>query len=95
MPNSSLRLSADIQVEATEIESATLDKKGAKLTGKAITVGSGAEDLRVPEDVLIVRLKDGSQLAVRGSDAQSAYQLLSQAAKQQTGAFKLTTNQPE
>ncbi len=94
MPNSSLQLSADIQVEPTEIESATLDKKGAKLTGKAITVGSGAEDLRVSEDVLIVRLKDGSELAVRGSDAQTAYNRLSQAAQQQSGTFKLTTNEP-
>jgi len=95
MPNSSLQLSADIKVEATEIESVTLDKKGAKLGGKAVTVGSGAEELRVPEDVLIIRLKDGSQMAIRGAEAQRAFELLSQAAKQQGSQFELSTNQPE
>lgn len=95
MANSALQLSAEIQVEATQVESATLDKKGAKLGGKAVTVGSGAEELRVSEDVLIVRLKDGSELAIRGPEAQSAFELLGQVAEKQGGQFKLSTNWPE
>jgi len=92
MESDVLRLS-DVEIEVAEVQSATLSKKGARINPKAVTVGSGAEELTVAQDVLIVRLKDGTELSVRGDEAQTAYEQLEGLQKRGSG-FELNTNDP-
>jgi hypothetical protein len=94
MESDVLRLTSDMEIDVADVESATLSKKGARINPKAVTVSSGAEELTVAQDVLIVRLKDGTELSVRGDEAQSVYSQL-QARRQKQGlTFKLNTNAP-
>ena len=76
---STITLPDDTEVELGQIESVTLSKKGASLGARVVSIPMGdSEDLTVAEDVLAIRLKDGSELAVRGHDAEDVYGALSQ-----------------
>jgi hypothetical protein len=67
---STIRLNDDIEVESAQIASVTLEEKGAKVSAEVVSVSSGDwQDLRVPEDSLIVRLQDGGEFAIRGKQA--------------------------
>ena len=87
---SELALSDQIAVDPTQIESVRLDKKGAKISSKVVSVASGDwQDLTVPEDSLIVRLKDGSEFVIRGEqEAKRAWDALSQARNQHRLSFE-------
>jgi hypothetical protein len=76
---SSITLPDDTEIELAQIESVTLSKKGSSLGAKAVSLPMGdSEDLTVAEDVLVIRLKDGSEVAVRGDDAEDVFGALSQ-----------------
>jgi CRISPR/Cas system CMR subunit Cmr4 (Cas7 group RAMP superfamily) len=94
---STIQLSDDIQVDPSQITSVTFEEKGAKISGNAVTVGSGGDwgDLRVPEDSLIVRLIDGSEFVIRGEqEAKRALDVLKQAKNQGQFKFEVGNNQP-
>ncbi len=86
---STIQLSKDIEVDPTQIASVTLEKKGAKISSKVVSVSSGEwQDLRVPEDSLIVRLSDGSEFAIRGEqEAKTAWDQLRAAKEGQSLGF--------
>lgn len=94
---SKIQLNQEIEVELTEIESASLEKKGAKISSKVVSVSSGDwEDLRVPEDSFIVRLKDGAEFVIRGEkEARSAWDQLKLAKDQQSLAFGMNINKQD
>ena len=67
----------DVEIDPDQIGRVIFDKAGAHVGANAVTVSSGpAEDLTVPQDTLIVRLKDGTGLAVRGEQADEVFALL-------------------
>jgi len=92
---STIRLSDEIEVDPTQITSVTLEKKGAKISAKVVSVSSGDwQDLRVPQDSLVVRLSDGSEFVVRGEqEAQRAWDQLEQSKQQSKLAFGMSVNQ--
>jgi hypothetical protein len=76
---SSITLPDDTEVELAQIERVTLRKKGSSLGARVVSVPMGdSQDLTVAEDVLAIRLKDGSEVAVRGDDAEDVFAALSQ-----------------
>ena len=91
---STIQLSDDNEIDPSQIASASLEEKGAKVTSKVVSVGSGDwEDLRVPEDSLIVRLKDGGEFVIRGErEAKKAWDLLTKARDQQHLEFSMNVN---
>ena len=88
---STIKLGQDIEVEPSLIASAQLERRGAKISSKVVSVASGDfQDLRVPEDSLIVRLQDGAEFVIRGEkDAQQAYDQLSQIKEREKLGFEL------
>ncbi len=88
---STIRLSDDIEVEPTQIASVTLESKGAKINSKVVSVSSGDwQDLRVPEDSLVVRLKDGGEFVIRGEQpARKGWDDLQQVKDQQHLDFEM------
>ena len=91
---SKIQLGDENEIDPVQIASASLEEKGAKISSKTVTVGSGGgEDLRVPEDSLIVRLKDGSEFIVRGEQkAKRAWDLLTQTRDKQHLEFSMNIN---
>ena len=87
-----IQLNKDIEVDPTQIASVTLEKKGAKISSKVVSVSSGDfQDLRVPEDSLIVRLSDGAEFAIRGEqEAKSAWDQLRAAKEAQSLGFGMS-----
>jgi hypothetical protein len=62
-----MELDQGVTVDPNQIERVTLVKKRAKIGARIATMpSSGAEDLRAPEDELVVHLKDGSASVIRG-----------------------------
>jgi hypothetical protein len=62
-----MELDQGVTVHPDQIERVTLVKKGAKIGARIATMpASDAEDLRAPEDELVVHLKDGSATIIRG-----------------------------
>ncbi len=93
MAAGTINLNDDVQVDPGQIESVTLSEKGAPISGEVVTARSGvSSDLTVPDDVLIVRLNDGTELAVRGSQARTAYQSLGRVLKEQRLTFRMESN---
>ncbi len=88
---STIQLSQDIQVDASQIASAKLDKKGSKISSGAITVTSdGSQELQVPEDSLIVKLEDGSEFVIRGEkEAKAAWDILNGLKTKEKLSFQL------
>ena len=88
---SAIQLSQEISVEPSQIVSVTLEEKGAKISGKVVTVSSGGfEDLQVPEDSLIVRLNDASEFVIRGEqEARRAWDQLKEIKETQNLSFGL------
>ena len=88
---SAIQLSQDITVEPSQIISVTLEEKGAKISGKVVSVSSGGfEDLQVPEDSLIVRLNDGGEFVIRGEqEARRAWDQLKEVKEAQHLGFGL------
>jgi hypothetical protein len=73
-----MELDKDVTVDPKQIERVMLVKKGAKIGARIATMpSSDAEDLRAPEDELIVHMKDGSATAIRGEqEAKRAWDAL-------------------
>lgn len=94
---STIQLSNGIEVEPEQIASVAFEEKGAKISSKVVSVSSGDwQDLRVPEDSVIVRLHDGAEFIVRGEqEAKQAWQQLDQIKKQQSLSFAMDTNKRE
>ncbi len=92
---STIQLSPDIEIDPKQIASVTLEKKGAKISSKVVSVSSGDwQDLRVPEDSLIVRLSDGAEFAIRGEgEAKRAWDQLREVKDQQNLGFGMNSNQ--
>ena len=92
---STIQLSGNIEVDPAQIASVTLDEKGAKVNARAVTVASGDwQDLRVPEDSLLVRLHDGSEFVIRGKEeAAAAWEQLQRAKEGGKLDFPMTRNQ--
>ncbi|MDQ2841717.1 MAG: hypothetical protein M3Y72_11890 [Acidobacteriota bacterium] len=94
---STIQLSNEIAVEPTEIVSVTLEEKGAKISAKVVSVSSGDwQDLRVPEDSLIVRLSDGGEFVVRGEqEAKRAWDQLREAKERDSLRFGMNITKRE
>jgi hypothetical protein len=76
---STITLPDDTEIELGQIERVILSKKGASLGPRVVSIPArDAEHLTVAEDVLAIRLKDGSEVAVRGHDAEDVFGALSQ-----------------
>ena len=88
---STIQLSQDIEVEPAQIATVQLERRGAKISSKVVSVASGDfQDLRVPEDSLIVRLQDGAEFVIRGeAAAQQAYDQLKQVKEREKLGFEL------
>ena len=86
---STIQLNNEVEVDPSQIASVTLEKKGAKISSKVVSVSSGDwQDLRVPEDSLIVRLNDGAEFAIRGEqEAKQAWDQLRAAKEGQSLSF--------
>jgi hypothetical protein len=92
---STITLPDDTEIELTQIESVTLSKKGASLGARVVSVPMGdSEDLTVAEDVLAIRLKDGSEVAVRGDDAEDVFGALSQLQDDYRMDFRMEIKHP-
>ena len=89
-----IRLSDDVEVELNAIEGVVLNKKDSRIDQRIVTVASGAmEPLTVAQDVLIVRLNDGGEVAVRGEQkAKNAWDVLDTCRKEQRLAFEMSLN---
>jgi hypothetical protein len=62
-----MELDKDVIADPNQSERVTLVKEGAKIGARIATMpSSNAEDLRAPEDALVVHLKDGSASVIRG-----------------------------
>lgn len=62
-----MELGNDVTVDPNKIERVTLVKKGTKIGARIATMpASDVEDLRAPEDELVVYMKDGSARTIRG-----------------------------
>ena len=86
---SKIRLDNETEIDASTISSIKFDQKGTKITKGAINVAAGGKDeLAVAEDVLIIRLTDGSEIAVRGENARSTYESLRKMQEEQKVNFK-------
>jgi hypothetical protein len=93
---STITLPDDTEIDLAQIESATLSKKGASLGARVVSIPAGdAEDLTVAEDVLAIRLKDGSEVAVRGHDAEDVFGALSQLQDDFHFDFRMERKTPE
>ena len=93
---STITLPDDTEIELTQIESVTLSKKGASLGARVVSVPMGdSEDLTVAEDVLAIRLKDGSEVAVRGHDAEDVFGALSHLQDDYRMDFRMETRRPK
>lgn len=84
-----------IEIDPAQIEGIKLSKKGASLGQRVIGIpGGSAKELTVPEDVLIIRLKDESEIAVRGDDAERVFEQLSQIQNEQKLEFRVEKKLP-
>jgi hypothetical protein len=93
---STITLPDDTEIDLAQIESATLSKKGASLGARVVSIPAGdAEDLTVAEDVLAIRLKDGSEVAVRGQDAEDVFGALSHLQDDYSMDFRMETRRPK
>jgi hypothetical protein len=93
---STITLPDDTEIDLAQIQSATLSKKGASLGARVVSIPAGdAEDLTVAEDVLAIRLKDGSEVAVRGHDAEDVFGALSQLQDDFHFDFRMERKTPE
>lgn len=90
---STIKLGHDVELDPMQIESISFSRKGAEISAKVVSVPSGQlEPLTVPEDVLIVRLNDASEISVRGEEAQNAFDLLGRIQHEQGLKFDITVN---
>jgi hypothetical protein len=93
---STITLPDDTEIDLAQIDSVTLSKKGASLGAKVVSIPAGdSEDLTVAEDVLAIRLKDGSEVAVRGDDAEDVFGALSQLEDDHRMDFRMETKRPK
>jgi hypothetical protein len=92
----SITLPDDTEIELAQIESVTLSKKGSSLGARVVSIPMGdSEDLTVPEDVLVIRLKDGSEVAVRGDDAEDVFGALGQLQDDYRVDFRMEIKSPK
>jgi hypothetical protein len=91
---SNISLSDDIAVDAAQIDAVRLEEKGAKISSRVVSVAAGdVPDLTVPEDSVIVRLKDGSEFVIRGEEAaKRAWSELEKARQASGASFESTVN---
>ena len=89
---SEIKLSDNVAVDPSSIESVKLLKRGAKIEGGITAqLQTEAEELTAPEDELIVVLKDGTEFAIRGErEAAQAWAALEQARSAGNAAFQMT-----
>jgi hypothetical protein len=93
---STITLPDDTEIDLAQIESVTLSKKGASLGARVVSIPAGdAEDLTVAEDVLAIRLKDGSEVAVRGHDAEDVFGALSRLQDDHRMDFRMEIKRPK
>jgi hypothetical protein len=92
IPVSEIKLSGNIAVDPSSIESVKLLKRGAKIEGGITAqLQTDAEELTAPEDELIVALKDGTEFAIRGErEATQAWEALEQARGAGNARFEMT-----
>jgi hypothetical protein len=88
---SQVKLSDDITIDATQIESAKFIKKGEKTGASAIPLSSpDPEEVTAPEDELIVHLQNGTQFAIRGErEAKAAWDALTRARESDSLKFQM------
>jgi hypothetical protein len=90
---SALKLN-DVEIDPAKIESVVFDKAGAQIKAKGVTVSSGtAAELTVPQNTLMVRLKDGTGFSARGPEAKEALNLLKKLRDEQQLNFPVTINE--
>jgi hypothetical protein len=89
-----MELDQGVTVDPDQIERVTLVKKGAKIGARIATMpASDAEDLRAPEDELVVHLKDGSATIIRGEqESKRAWDALDRVREEQRLTFAMSTN---
>jgi hypothetical protein len=93
---STITLPDDTEIELGQIERVVLSKKGASLGPRVVSSPArDAEHLTVAEDVLAIRLKDGSEVAVRGHDAEDVFGALSQLQDDFHFDFRMERKTPE
>jgi hypothetical protein len=89
-----MELDQGVTVDPNQIDRVTLIKKGAKIGARIATMpASQAEDLRAPEDELVVHMKDGSASVVRGEqESKLAWERLDRVREEQRLSFGMNVN---
>jgi hypothetical protein len=90
-----VKLPDGTEIDPTQIDGIKLSKRGAPLGRRVVSIPAGTpEDLTVPEDVLIIRLKDESEISVRGSEAEIVFGQLNRIQEERRLDFRVEKKRP-